>query len=93
MWFRIFVLILLAALALPADAKWIKQPPRTVAAQVMSKAKRKRIRRVVHRKPPIAYAVPDVVEAMTYAEFWAAERAKVKALAGWCAGMAIKALL
>ena len=83
-------MILLAALALPADAKWIKQPPRTVAAQVMSKAKRKRIRRVVHRKPPIAYAVPDVVEAMTYAEFWAAERAKVKALAAWCVGVAVR---
>lgn len=88
-------MILLAALALPADAKWIKQPPRTVAAQVMSKAKprkakRKRIRRVVHRKPPIAYAVSDVVEAMTYAEFWAAERAKMKAMAAWCVGVAVR---
>jgi hypothetical protein len=78
------------ALALPVDAKWIKQSPRTVAAQVMSKAKRKRIRRVVHRRPPIAYAVSDVVEAMTYAEFWAAERAKMKAMAAWCVGVAVR---
>lgn len=95
MWFKISILILLVALALPADAKWIKQPPRTAAAQVMPKAKprkskRKRIRRVVHRKPPIAYAVPDVVEAMTYAEFWTAERAKMKAMAAWCVGVAVR---
>lgn len=95
MWFKIFALILLVALALPADAKWIKQSPRAVTAQVMSKAKprkakRKRIWRVAHRKPPTAYATPDVVEAMTYAEFWAAERVKMKAMAAWCVGVAVR---
>ena len=83
-------MILLAALALPADAKWIKQPPRAVTAQVMPKAKRKRIQCIVYRKPPVMYATPDVIEAMTYAEFWAAERAKMKALAAWCVGVAVR---
>jgi len=56
----------------------------------ISSNKKRRIRRVVHRKPPVVWVYPDKVEVFGYAEFWAIERAKVKGLAAWCVGVAIR---
>ena len=80
---------LLLALVLTAPVRWVQQPPRPPVVQKL-RPKRKRVRRVVHRKPPTVWVYPDKVEVMSYAEFWAAERARMKALAAWCVGRAVQ---
>lgn len=61
-----------------------EQPPRPPVVRVVKlRPKRKRVRRVV-------YTYPDKVEVMSYAEFWAAERARMKAMAAWCVGRAVQ---
>lgn len=68
-----------------------EQPPRPPVVRVQKlRPKRKRICRVVHRKPPTVYVKPDIVEVLSYAEFWATERVRMKALAAWCVGVAIR---
>ena len=75
-----------------AAAKFIKlgvsASPR--GSQNGNRCKRKRVRRVTYRKPPTVWVYPDKVEVLSYAEFWAMERAKMKAQAAWCVGRAVK---
>lgn len=80
-------------LAFVLAARWMQQPPRPPSPPVVRVAKppkRKRVRGVVHRKPPMVWTYPDKIEVMSYAEFWAAERARTKGLAAWCVGQAVK---
>lgn len=35
--------------------------------------RRKRIKRPVYRKPPVVYVWPDVVQPLSYAEYWEVE--------------------
>ena len=81
-------------LALVLAARWIQQPPRPPSPPVVRvqkhRPKRKRVRNVRHRKPPVVWTYPDKIEVMSYAEFWAAERARMKAMAAWYVGLAVK---
>lgn len=80
---------LLLALVLTAPVRWVQQPPRPPVVRVQKlRPKRKRVRRVVYRKPPTVWVTPDVIEV--YPDWWAAERARMKAMAAWCVGVAVK---
>ena len=35
--------------------------------------RRKRVNRPVYRKPPVVYVLPDVVQPLSYAEYWEIE--------------------
>lgn len=60
---------LILALVLTAPPRWVQQPPRTPVVRVQKpRPTRKRVRRVVHRKPPTVYITPDVVKVMTMEE-------------------------
>lgn len=75
---------LVLALVLTAPVRWVQQPPRPPVVRVQKlRPKRKRVRRVV-------YTYPDKVEVMSYAEFWAVERARMKQMAAWCVGRAVQ---
>ena len=66
-----------------------EQPPRPPVVRVVKlRPKRKRVRRVVHRKPPTVWVKPDVIEI--YPDWWTAERAQMKAMAAWCVGRAVQ---
>lgn len=74
-------------------AKFIKGGLTASPVQSVKRRKpKRRIRRVVYRKPVTVWVYPDKIEVMSYAEFWAMERAKMKALAAWCVGRTIQAL-
>lgn len=74
-----------------AAAKFIKGRLTASPAQSVKRRKpKRRIRRVVHRKPPTVWKYPDKIEVFSYAEFWAMERAKMKRRAAWCVGRAIR---
>lgn len=68
--------------------RWVQQPPRPPVVRVQKPPRRKRVRRVVHRKPPTVWVTPDVVEV--FPDWWTAERAAMKTLAAWCVGVAIQ---
>ena len=43
--------------------------------------KRKRVKRIVYKKPPTVIVLPDVILPITYAEYWAMEQRKREAAA------------
>ncbi len=79
-------------LALVLTARWIQQPPRPPSPPVVRvqkhRPKRKRVRGVVHRKPPVVWVRPDVIEV--FPDWWAVERARMKQMAAWCVGQAVR---
>jgi hypothetical protein len=68
-----------------AATRFIKARPWQRGSPVVNRRHtRKRIKRVVYRKPPCVYVIPDRVIVMTWSEYWrGVEAARIVEVVRW----------